>query len=572
MKDGFNTRRRRGLVLIGTAASALLVAFVLEAAALKTPAEECLYVRYTLHEEVARFLGSLDSMSRELVVRVVGATKEVRGYPSRDLYLCILTETGVSSPEKLDRSKPTVLIVASQHGNEQSAKEAALGFIRDLAAGGLRPLLKRANVLVMPQCNPHGNHFDRRTNEHDLDMNRDHVKLESEGAAAIHRVFRIWMPEATLDMHEKGDDFYRVSLGCVSNLNVALEIQDFSRRVILDEVERALARKNIPFGEYLVRDEMGLNTSTGAAIPRERLRDRETMLRYSTTEINDGRNSLGIYQTLSFIMECASRRDLQTLKERTAWQAHGLRIWAESVARHGDEVLALVDRLRREDSAEAKVYAENDRVHLRMEYVRDPKVPRIVRKRFDAPPGQARGVLRVDKKAGETLTDADIKPLRFPRRSKVVDEVVENWFPLVESRLDVPRPLGYIVPADKTEVVENLLRHHIEVGLCVRDVPLSVEAYLVTDIEPSDIDWLPPDRIEVEKRRMPAVIRNGDYFVSCAQPAAVLIPLLLEPQSQFGLICYRRFDLVPKQGELYSVWRVVEAEALPVVPYKNFLR
>jgi hypothetical protein len=76
----------------------------------------------------------------------------------------------------------------------------------------------------------------------------------------------------------------------------------------------------------------------------------------------------------------------------------------------------------------------------------------------------------------------------------------------------------------------------------------------------------------VEKKRLSVVARRGDFYVSCAQPAASLIPLLLEPQSQFGLICYQRFNLVPKREDLFAVWRVVEEAALPVVAYKNFLR
>ena len=116
------------------------------------------------------------------------------------------------------------------------------------------------------------------------------------------------------------------------------------------------------------------------------------------------------------------------------------------------------------------------------------------------------------------------------------------------------------------------MRHRIAVDLFTRDVALPVEAYAVTDIEPSDIDWLPPKKIDVEKKPISASARKGDFYVSCAQPAAALIPLLLEPQSQFGLISYQRFNLVPKKDELYSVWRYVEGAALPLVPYKNFLR
>jgi len=52
-------------------------------------------------------------------------------------------------------------------------------------------------------------------NETGLDLNRDHVKLEGDSTRAIHRVFSLYQPEVTMDIHEKGDDYYRVSVGCV---------------------------------------------------------------------------------------------------------------------------------------------------------------------------------------------------------------------------------------------------------------------------------------------------------------------------------------------------------------------
>ncbi|HEX9901896.1 MAG TPA: DUF2817 domain-containing protein, partial [Acidobacteriota bacterium] len=257
-----------GIFILNAAAFASSPAFL-------TPAEECGYTAYSQHEDVTRFLSYLEAMSKETVVKVVGRTKETGEFPARDLYLCILTESGVATPDKLDRTKPTLMITASQHGNEQSAKEAGLEFLRDLALGDLRPLLKQVNVLVMPQCNPYGNSLDRRQNEQNLDLNRDHTKIESEEVAAMHRVFRAWMPEVTLDMHEKGDDYYRVSLGCVSNINISSELQSFSRETILPEVEKALDKKNITFCEYVVTDDIEFNVSTGVNYPAEMLRGRE---------------------------------------------------------------------------------------------------------------------------------------------------------------------------------------------------------------------------------------------------------------------------------------------------------
>ncbi len=121
--------------------------------------------------------------------------------------------------------------------------------------------------------------------------------------AAIHRVFGDYRPEVTIDVHEKGDDYYRVSLGCVSNINIHPSLEEFSRGVLLGEVRAALDKRKITFHEYLVTEEMGLNTSAGAALRPEDLAGREEMKRYSTTDLNDGRNSLGIFETLSFIQE-----------------------------------------------------------------------------------------------------------------------------------------------------------------------------------------------------------------------------------------------------------------------------
>jgi len=527
-----------GIFILNAAAFASSPAFL-------TPAEECGYTAYSQHEDVTRFLSYLEAMSKETVVKVVGRTKETGEFPARDLYLCILTESGVATPDKLDRTKPTLMITASQHGNEQSAKEAGLEFLRDLALGDLRPLLKQVNVLVMPQCNPYGNSLDRRQNEQNLDLNRDHTKIESEEVAALRRVFRAWMPEVTLDMHEKGDDYYRVSLGCVSNINISSELQSFSRETILPEVEKALDKKNITFCEYVVTDDIEFNVSTGVNYPAEMLRGRETMMRYSTVELNDGRSGPGIYETLAFIMECASRHDLASLRERSDWQSRGLRAWAEAAARHGQEILAMVARLRAQLLAKARVYSPDDVVHIRMEYARDPGQPRLVRKSFETPSS--------------------------PAQVKVVEQTVQNWFPKVESRLAVARPLGYLIPGDKAAVVETLLRHKIAVDLFTQDGPVSVEAYEVKSVEPADFDWLPPKAIEVEKKAMTVIARKGDFYVSCAQPAANLIPCLLEPQSQFGFICFQKLKLVPKAEEVFSITRYVEEKPLPLVPYKRFL-
>jgi len=537
---------------------------------LRTPAEATGYLEYTQNEAIAAFLSALDALSPELAVRVVGRTLPTDEYAARDIYLAVLSEKPAASPKALDRTKPTVLFTAAQHGNEQSAKEAALWLLRDLALGDLRPLLKQVNVLVMPQTNPYGNFMNIRANELGLDMNRDHVKLEAEGVRAIHCVFRAWMPEVTIDVHEKGDDYYRVSIGCVSNINIGRDLQDFSRKVILAEVEKSLRKKNITFYEYLVTEDLGIDTSSGAAYGRGEAGPREEMKRYSTTDLNDGRNSLGIFETLSFIQEGASHHDLETLKGRTRWQYDGLRAFLESVAGHAPEVLKMVRYDRASLHERATPPDENDVVHLRMAFARDPAQPELFLKRFERAESPIRGILKVDKKAGETLSAGDIAPYPEPPTVKVVDDVVKHWFPNVESTLAVTRPRGYIIRGDRLDIVETLLALGIEVGIFGKDALVDAEVYQVTDIVPAKLDYLAPEKIEVAKKALQTAVQKGDFFVACAQPAANLVPCLLEPQSEFGLIRYWKFKLVPEAGGVYQIFRVAGSTALPVTPYKRW--
>jgi hypothetical protein len=520
---------------------------------LKTPAEEAAYSAYTQHAQVAAFLDAVARAAKEARVQVVGKTAEAKDFPAANLYLCILTEEGADSPQALNRKKPTFMLIASQHGNEQSGKEAALSLIRDLAVGDLKPLLKRMNFLVIPQSNPYGNFVNRRQNEQNLDLNRDHVKLEAPETRAIHAVFRAWMAEVTLDMHEKGDDYYRVSTGCVSNININPGIEKFSREKVFPAIAKFVEGQGFTWFEYLVTEAMGSQRAAGVSDrPEAGGQLREMLTRPSTTDLNDGRNSPGIYDTISFIQECASRHDVPTLKERTAWQYAGVRGLIQAILDNSREAVALVRNSRNALLARAKRTTPGDVVHLRMEYVRDPKQPELVLKSFERP---ARGPAN--------------QPAAAPAgEPKVVTEVVKNWFPKVESRLSVPRAIGYVVPAKHGDVVRTLLQHGILVQTFTADAPLDAEVYEVTDVVPAKDDYVAPEKLDATKKSVRLTVKRGDFYVAGAQPAANLIPSLLEPQSEFGLIRYREFNLLPEKGSTFAFSRITKRQRLPLAPYQ----
>lgn len=532
-----------------TATAALVLSLALAAPGktafsqtIQTPAEISNYSRYSQQQDIIPFLDTVARTCGCAKVQVVGKTGEAKDFTAANLYLVILTDEGVNAPPALNRKKPTILVLAAQHGNEQSGKEAALTLIRDLAVGTLRPLLEQVNVLVMPQTNPYGNFVNRRTNEQDLNLNRDHVKLESPETRAIHAVFTRWMPEVSIDVHEQGDNYYRVNSGRVTNANIAAAIRSFSRDTIYKETEALVTSNGYTWHEYLVTEAMGSQGAAGAPEPTDA--NREMLTRPSTTDLNDGRNSFGIYETISFIQESASRHDVPTLKDRTAYQYLGIKALVQSVARHADQVRELVTSSRAALLAKAKTPTAGDLVHVRMVHARDPKQPELAIQRFE----QAQG--------------AD------PAARTVVNEVVKNWFPNAEPTFSVPRAYGYVVPAAHRDVVQTMLALGIGVQAFTADAAIEVERYVVDEIVPSSEDYVAPEQIAVTKRAVKVTVRKGDYYVSGAQPAANLIPNLLEPQAEFGFIRYRTFKLVPDKGATFPFLRVARRESMPLEAVK----
>jgi hypothetical protein len=132
----------------------------------------------------------------------------------------------------------------------------------------------------------------------------------------------------------------------------------------------------------------------------------------------------------------------------------------------------------------------------------------------------------------------------------------------------VPRPAGYVVPAARADVVRTLLDHGIALEVFARDAAVEVAASEVKAIVPAKEDYLAPERIDIVRKAATVVARKGDIFVDCVQDAANLIPCLLEPQSDYGLIRYWKYGLVPEKGGFYAIYRIEDKQDMPVVPYR----
>lgn len=195
------TSRIRTLVLSVAAAALVVPLTALPSAARpataadtppRTGFEESDGAEWTTLAGEQEFLAAVDRGS-DAKVSTIGTTKQ--GRPLN------LVELGNK------RSVSTLLLICSQHGDEPSGREACLTTVRDLAYPkdrATKRFLDRTSVLVVPTANPDGRAADTRGNSDGVDINRDHIALETLEARAFAALTRDREPDVIYDLHEYG--------------------------------------------------------------------------------------------------------------------------------------------------------------------------------------------------------------------------------------------------------------------------------------------------------------------------------------------------------------------------------
>ena len=157
---------------------------------------------FTTNAEIGQWLRDVAAAApqggTQASVLDLGASQ--RGEPILGLLLTRAKGTDIASLEANGRS--TVVLVGQQHGDEPAGSEALLVVARELAQGLLEPLLDRVNVVVVPRANPDGAAAGTRSTASGVDMNRDHLLLNTPEAQALARLVRDYRPILVLDAHE----------------------------------------------------------------------------------------------------------------------------------------------------------------------------------------------------------------------------------------------------------------------------------------------------------------------------------------------------------------------------------
>ena len=468
----------------------------------QSPVERSGFTRLTSCDTLQAFLGTLDGGGR-CTVRPLAQT-----HKGHSLSSVLVT----SSPRfGEDTSKLRVMLFAQQHGDEPAGKEALTLLLARIAGFELDRLLSRIDLIIVPQMNPDGAELRQRRTADDVDLNRSHLLLSSPETRGLHDLFDAWWPEVTMDIHEyspysrawSDSGFVKsadVQLGLLTNLNSSGALRFYERDSVFPSVSSAMQKSGYSFHEYIVG-------SPG------------DFIRYSTTEPNDGRQSFGILNTLSFIQEGRGGRELEEgLERRARSQCASIEAFLAFCAGHSAEIRALVAHERR-----ALAAGRGLPVVLCMDHF----------------PGGRKMIIPVRRVPSGTDTLWEVHPLH--------DKVK----PLSARTL----PSAYIIPGELAGIREILDRHHVQREIVSDPRRVDAVAYTIERVEPDTLEdeWHPKPSLRTEN--VVRVLRPGDIVVRTDQTRSLFLGILLEPESMWGLVKYDGFKSL-LGGREYPILRI----------------
>ena len=466
------------------------------------PVERSAYTRVTSYDTLQAFLKHIGSAG---FIRMEPLTRSHQG--------SLLSVAQISSSKTFgqDPAKLRVLLFAQQHGDEHTGKEALSMLLAKFASGELKDVLQNADVLIVPQMNPDGGELYQRRTSDSIDFNRNHLLLTSPETRALHDLFYQWMPHVTLDLHEYGtlsrswsdSGFIRIAdaqLGMLTNVNTSPEIRELQHNRIFPYVAGYMQGQGYFYTEYIVGS------------PSDRVR-------HSTTEINDGRQSFGVLGSVSFIQEGIKWRTREDCLQRRV-QAHLTAIQAllQYCSGHAQEIVQIVGKER------ARLVAlAGQPVALRMDHV------------------QGKGELRI--------------PVRLLKTERDTTWLVKPYFGEVKLQKSTVVPETYFIERKDSAIVELLRRHHINVREVPQETEFTVSAFFTDSITQASLEEETQPLVSVSCRQIRKSFKAGDFMIPTHQLQSLLVAIILEPESMWGLTKYEQFAYLLKQSQ-YPIFRI----------------
>jgi len=372
-----------------------------------------------------------------------------------------------------------------------------------------------------------------------LDLNRDYIKQEAPESRASLEMFRTWDPDVFVDLHTTDGSYHGYALTYAPSLHPAA-------------MDAALAPAGawtrdtlLPLLRTRMRERHGFETfDYGNFRGAFEGRDDPTSLRKAAWETYEhkqrfGTNYYGLRNRVSVLSEAYSHDPFERRVRSTS--AYVTELLA-AVAEHREVVLA-----RTRGAALPRPGAT---VPLRAEMTRTP---------FRAPV-----LVEALVATGDSLRyEAGLRP-GFRRTFDFVP-VEMPVYDRFDGTLSRTMPHGWVVPANRPELLERLLAHGITVVTLDRAQRLRGERFVVDSIvrAPRPFQGHQEVRLEGRWEATQLSLAAGALVVPADQPRALLAMLLLEPESDDGLTKWNFLDDALSVGAAHPVQRLLAPARLP---------
>jgi len=225
--------------------------------ALTTRAERTDFLETSSYADVMEMSEQLAGLSEAIHLTSFGYTNEGRPLP------LLVVGAPDASPEAVRATEKTrVYLQGNIHAGEVCGKEALLMLLRDFARGEYPAWTDDLVLLIAPIYNADGNErvelsnrprqhgplggMGQRPNAQGLDLNRDHMKLDSPEARSLVAMLTAYDPHVGVDLHTTNGTrhAYHLTYSPPLHPNTPVAIDDFLRDEWLPEVTRSIKEKH----------------------------------------------------------------------------------------------------------------------------------------------------------------------------------------------------------------------------------------------------------------------------------------------------------------------------------------
>ena len=425
------------------------------------------------------------------------------------------------------KGKCMILINNAIHPGESCGVDASIEFADDMLRENKIP--KNVIIGIIPAYNIGGvlnrnsttranqngpEEYGFRGNARNLDLNRDFVKLDSENAKSITKIFHEWNPDFFIDTHTtNGADYQHVMTLLGSHpLNFPPVMQDFVKTDLLPNLYSSMDEFGFPMVPYV---------TPVKRTPDSGLRSGISSPRYSSGYAN-------LFNTFGFISEAHMFKRYSERVESTIVFFNSVLDFSIT---NSNEIIKF-RRMANESIKSQEVFT--------LTWEMDTT-------KFD--------MINFDGYEAEYIPSkvTGFDRLYYDRDKPWSNEIpVYNYF---TPGIQVTKPDYYILPQAWGEVIERLKLNNIEFKRLCKDTVITGEMYIIENAaNPSEPynGHFPHSKIELKSLTKSRQFYKGDIVIPMNQIGNRYVIETLEPQARDSFFRWNFFDSILDQREYFS--------------------